>query len=206
MHPDIHDACQATISRASHTRTARVACASAHRESLATLDVTDRESDPYRSGSPMFRALMSGQSFYRCYEVMQLIHTADGNRPLVSAEEPARLFTTTFSPNRVQFSVTGGSQPSRVRLNQNFAAGWTSDAGPVVADPETGQPSVVLAPGQAGRFSFVFRPPGVLAGIAIMLLALGLSVWCWNSQLRAPATLAVSHSGARSSGDRAPAS
>ena len=164
---------------------------------------TDRTSDPYRPGSPMFRALMSDQSFYRCYEVMQLVHTADADRPLVSVEEPARIFATTFSPNRVEVNVVAGRDPARVRLNQNFAAGWRSDAGPVVADPETGQPSVELSPGRAGRFSFVFRPPGLLAGIAIMLLALGLSVWCRNSQLHVPATLA---SGARSSGDRAPAS
>jgi hypothetical protein len=74
-------------------------------------------------------------------------------------------------PNRIEFSVIGGREPSRVRLNQNFARGWRSTAGPVTADPEAGQPSVVLAPGQTGKHSFAFVPFGLFLGFGLGLAA-----------------------------------
>jgi hypothetical protein len=155
-----------------------------------TLQV-DRDSDPYQNGSPMFSALMAGRSFYRCYEVMQLVHTADPDHPLVSVsgDLDAKILASTFSPNRVEFSVVGGYNRSRVRLNQNFSSGWTSDAGPVVPDPVTGQPSVLLAPGQTGRFAFRFVPPGLLLGLMCGLGAAGLSAAVWNRRVGVPIAL-----------------
>ena len=139
----------------------------------------DADSSPSGWGSPMFRALMKDQSFYRCYEVMQTVRKADTTHQLVWTDGDARI-TSTFSPNQVDFSVTGGRTASRVRLNQNYAPGWSSDAGVVQPDPETGQPSVVLRPGQTGTYSFLFTAPGLLVGYALALLGLGVAAYAWT--------------------------
>jgi hypothetical protein len=138
------------------------------------------DSSPSEWGSPMFRALMRDQSFYRCYEVMQAARKADTTHPLVWTDGDARITSTTFSPNQVDFSVTAGRTASRVRLNQNYAAGWNSEAGVVQPDPETGQPSMVLRAGQAGTYSFLFAPPGLLVGCALALLGLGVAAYVWR--------------------------
>ena len=140
----------------------------------------DANSSPSGWGSPMFRALMKDQSFYRCYEVMQTVRKADTTHQLVWTDGDAQISSTTFSPNQVDFSVTGGRTPSRVRLNQNYAPGWSSDAGVVQPDPETGQPSVVLRPGQTGAYSFLFTAPGLLVGYALALLGLGAAMYAWS--------------------------
>jgi hypothetical protein len=151
--------------------------------------VTDADSNAAQWGSPMFRALMKGESFYRCYEIMQLARTADVTHPLIWLDGDAKLFTTRFSPNRVHFSVTGGRERSRVRLNQNFAVGWRSDAGDVEPDPETGQPSVVLGPGETGTFAFAFAPPGLFLGCSLGFVAVGASAYGWRRSTNPPATL-----------------
>ena len=145
--------------------------------------VTDADSRAALGGAPMFRTLMKGESFYRCYEVMQLARKADTTHPLIWLDGDAKIFTTRFSPNRIQFSVSGGREPSRVRLNQNFATGWRSDAGAVEPDPETGQPSVVLRPGETGTFSFVFVPSGLFLGCGLGLVAIGASAYGWRRRL-----------------------
>lgn len=157
--------------------------------------VTDTTSDPYRPGSPMYRTLAGGASFYRCYEVMQSVHTADVAHDLVWTTGPTRIFETRFSPNRVEFSVVGGLEPSRVRLNQNFSPGWRSDAGAVVPDPETGQPSVMLTPGQAGKFSFTFVPPGLFLGLGAGLLGIAASIFGWRLAPFRPSVLRGQFSG-----------
>lgn len=138
---------------------------------------------PSEWGSPMFRALMNGESFYRCYEVMQSVRKADIAHRLVWSEGNAEISTISFSPNQVDFTVTGGRTPSRVRLNQNFARGWHSDAGTVEPDPETGQPSVVIAPGRSGTFSFVFTPSGLLLGCGLGLFGIVAAVSSWHRRL-----------------------
>jgi len=143
----------------------------------ATLAV-NTTSSPSEWGSPMFRALMNGQSFYRCYEVMQTAPKADTVHPLVWSDD-GRQIETAFSPNQVDFAVTAAPAASRVRLNENFARGWHSDAGSVEPDPETGQPSVVIAAGRSGTFSFVFTPLGLLPGCALGLLGIGAAMYGW---------------------------
>jgi hypothetical protein len=101
----------------------------------------------------------------------------------------AKIFATRFSPNRINFSVSAGREQSRVRLNQNFAVGWRSDAGVVQPDPATGQPSVVLSAGKTGTFSFVFVPPGLFLGCGLGLLAIGASAYGWRRRPNPPATL-----------------
>ena len=142
--------------------------------------VTDAESRPSRAGSPMLRTLMKGESFFQCYEAMKLDRDADVTHPLIWHDGDANIFATEFSPNRIAFSVVGGHEPSRVRLNQNFAGGWKSDAGVVEPDPATGQPSVLLRPGETGRFAFVFVPPGLLLGCGLALVAIGVSAYGWR--------------------------
>ena len=86
-----------------------------------------------------------------------------------------RSATTTFSPNRIEFTAIGGGEPSRVSLNQNYARGWRSTAGPFTPTPEA-MGGVTLAPGQTGRFAFEFVPEGLWAGAGILVAAAGLSM------------------------------
>ena len=151
--------------------------------------VTDAHSSPSEWGSPMLRALMKGESFYRCYDVMQLARKADASRPLIWLDGDAQIIATSFSPNRVSFSIDQGREPSRVRLNQNFASGWRSDAGVVEPDPGTGQPSVVLAPGGSGTFSFTFVPPGLFVGFGLTLVGIVLAAYGWRRTFTPAATL-----------------
>jgi hypothetical protein len=142
--------------------------------------VTDADSKPSRWGSPMLRTLMKGESFFQCYEAMELDRRADVTHPLIWQSGDAKILGTEFSPNRVGFTVLGAPEPSRVRLNQNFAEGWKSDAGVVEPDPVTGQPSVVLRRGETGRFAFVFVPPGLYLGCGLALVAIAVSAYAWR--------------------------
>jgi hypothetical protein len=147
----------------------------------------DRDSNPYRPGSPMLRALMADQSFFSCYESLQVKRTADGDHPLVYADGDVTVSDVRFSPNEVSFSAVSGSAPSRVYLNQNFANGWTSTAGPVAREQGTDRLSVALVPGQTGRFVFRFTPPGLWVGTMIAAIAAAASsvVWLRGRRLRA---------------------
>jgi hypothetical protein len=132
----------------------------------------------------MLHALMNDQVVMWCYEVLQLKRGADDVRPLVWTEGPAKISDVAFTPNRVQFSAIGGPERTRVFLNQNYAEGWRSTAGPVRLDPQAGgRMYVELAPGQTGRFAFSFLPPGLWAGIAILALAFAASAVAWHRRL-----------------------
>ncbi|PYR17084.1 MAG: hypothetical protein DMF98_27430 [Acidobacteria bacterium] len=136
--------------------------------------------------SPMLRALMRGQAVLYCDESLQLTRGADSARPLVWSDERSKISSIVFTPNRVQFSAVGGFEPSRVYLNQNYAAGWRSTAGPVLLDPrDGGRPYVQLAPGQTGRFAFSFMPPGLVPGTIVLVVALVTSRLLWHRHLPA---------------------
>lgn len=137
--------------------------------------VTDSESNAYRDGSPMFTSLMNDRSFYYCYESLQLMHTATADERLVIVDGDAQLTRTDFSPNRIEFTVMGGRSPSRVFLNQNYAKGWSSTAGPFTPTKET-LPGVTLAPGQTGTFSFSFVPEGLWLGLGVFVAAVAMSL------------------------------
>jgi hypothetical protein len=145
-----------------------------------TAIVTDGDSRPSRPNSPMVRALMSDRAFYNCYESLQLIHTSDPRNPLVFTDGKSKLFESTFSPNRIEFAVIGGNEPSRILFNQNYAPGWRSTLGPVTVDPQYGKPAVALARSQVGRFAFVFAPPGLALGMALLALAIAGSAVAWK--------------------------
>jgi hypothetical protein len=133
--------------------------------------------NPYQPNAPMLHALMNDQAVMWCYEVIQLKRGADDVRQLVWTDGPAKISDVAFTPNRVQFSAIGGSERTRVFLNQNYYAGWRSDAGPVQLDPQAGgRMYVELAPGQTGRFSFSFFPPGLWVGVVLFVLAVAGSV------------------------------
>jgi hypothetical protein len=148
--------------------------------------------DPALSGwapnSPMLRALMRDRAVWSCYESLQLTRGADFERPLVWSDGRSTISSIVFTPNRVQFSAVGGFESSRVYLNQNYATGWRSTAGPVLLDPrDGGRPYVQLAPGQTGRFAFSFVPPGLVAGTVLLVVALVASRLLWRRHLPAVA-------------------
>jgi hypothetical protein len=143
----------------------------------------DRVTSAYGPDSPMLSALMEGKTFYNCYESLQLRHTADPDRPLIFNDGKSKLVQTEFSPNRIQFSAVAGSDSSEIFLNQNYARGWQSTAGQVTPDPHNGMPSVKLLPGQAGRFSFRFVPPGLILSLLPFFGAVVGSAVFWNKRL-----------------------
>ena len=140
--------------------------------------------NPYLANAPMLHALMNDQVVMWCYEVLQLKRGADDVRPLVWTDGPAKISDVAFTPNKVQFSAIGGPERTRVFLNQNYAEGWRSTAGPVRLDPQAGgRMYVELAPGQTGQFAFSFVPPGLWAGIVTLALALVASGVAWHRRL-----------------------
>ena len=143
----------------------------------------DRDSSPYEPNSPMFRGLMNDRSFYACYEPLQLIHTADGDHPLIFSDGGSTIFETVFSPNRIEFTVLGGTEPSSVFLNQNYSPGWNSTLAPVTLDAEYDKPAATIEGGQAGRFSFTFVPDGLGIGVVLFVVAVAGSVWAWKREL-----------------------
>jgi hypothetical protein len=148
-----------------------------------TAIVTDGDSRSSRPNSPMLRGLMSDRAFYNCYESLQLIRTSDSKNPLLFTDGKSKLFGTTFSPNRIEFAVAGGNEPSRILFNQNYAPGWRSTLGPVTLDPQYGKPAVALVRGQTGKFAFVFVPPGLALGMALLALAIAGSAFAWKRVL-----------------------
>jgi hypothetical protein len=144
----------------------------------------DAPVDPYVPNAPMLRALMADHAVMWCYEGLQLTHGADLERPLVWSSGQAKISDVAFTPNRVEFSVIGTADRSRIFLNQNYAPGWRSSAGAVQLDPQAGgRMFVELAPGQTGRFAFSFVPPGLMLGTVLLLAAVLASVFAWNRTL-----------------------
>lgn len=129
--------------------------------------------------SPLFRSLLEGVSTVNCGEPIGPKRVATPGTPLLSGDGAVTFFDSAFSPNRVVARVVAGRDGGRVILNQNYAQGWSSTAGPVVRDAG-GRPSVLLSPGFAGSVAFSFRPPAVWPGVALFVVAVGLSVLAWR--------------------------
>jgi hypothetical protein len=121
---------------------------------------------------------------HSCTEPLQLMRGADAGRPLLWSEDNATISDIVFTPNRVQFAVVGGFAPAKVYLNQNYAPGWRSNAGPVLLDPASGGKMYVqLAAGQTGTFAFSFVPPALTSGVMLFVVALVASALAWNLAL-----------------------
>ena len=131
----------------------------------------------------MLRALVEHRAFFHCYESLQLYRASDPDRAHLFLQGNARLSDVDFSPNRLAFNVFGGSEPARVLMNYNWGPGWSSDAGPIELIGDPGKlATVAIAPGQTGRYEFVFTPPGVYAGAAIVIIAALASAVLWRKR------------------------
>jgi hypothetical protein len=145
---------------------------------------TDGHSSAYTPDSPMLRALMADRSFFNCYESLQLARGAGADRPQVfGGGSSARVADLDFTPNRLSFSVTEGAEPARVILNQNWAPGWSSSAGSIQPPPRTELASITIPPGQSGRYTFSFVPPGLYTGMAMFVLGLIVTALMWRRRL-----------------------
>jgi hypothetical protein len=145
---------------------------------------TDARQSPYERGSPMLRALMENRSFFSCYESLQLVRGAVPDRPQVfEKSDTTRMHSVTFSPNSMRFTVNAGAQDSLVMLNQNWAPGWTTDAGPLVVGAPTELSGVTVPAAQSGTYRFSFVPPYFWAGMAIFAIAIALSVAGWRRRV-----------------------
>jgi hypothetical protein len=144
---------------------------------------TDGESNAYTPDSPMLRALTDNRLFFYCYESLQTFRTALPDRPLIYTDGLSDLIATRFSPNRLEFSVRAGTQPSKVLLNQNWSPGWTTDAGALDASSRETMASVVIEPDGSGTYAFTFFPPGLWLGTGLFLAACAASVGLWGRRL-----------------------
>ncbi len=147
---------------------------------------TDQQTNAYSPGSPMLRALVEHRAFFYCYESLQVHRASDPNRLLLWVEGTARVTDVTFSPNRVEFNVFGGPEPAKLRLNHNWAPGWSSTVGPIELFGEPGKlATVTIPPGLTGRYEFSFTPPGLTAGLLIFAGAMMVSALAWRARTRA---------------------
>ena len=132
----------------------------------------------------MLDSMMAGVSPLNCYEPLRARTVAYPGPVAISGEGGVTLSESTFSPNRVTATVTVGRDPARVVLNQNFAQGWSTNVGTAERDPNSRRPSVLLPAGYTGPVSFTFVPPGLGAGLAIWVIAVGLTVALWKTRGR----------------------
>jgi len=145
---------------------------------------SDADSSPYTAGSPMLRALMSDRSFFNCYESLQLARGAGPGKPQVFDANPsARVTDLDFSPNRLTFAVTDRGDEARVVLNQNWAPGWTTDAGPITVGRLTELSTVAIPAGRGGRYAFTFTPPWFYGGVAVFVVAMIATFLGWRRRL-----------------------
>jgi hypothetical protein len=132
----------------------------------------------------MLDSMLAGLSALDCYEPLRVSSVAQPGPMAISGEGDVTITDQTFSPNRVMARVVVGREPARVILNENFAAGWTSNAGRVRAALPTRQPSVVLPAGYSDVVAFSYAPPGLGIGLAILVVAAGISVVVWARSKR----------------------
>ena len=143
------------------------------------------DASPYAPGSPMLRALMADRSFFTCYESLQLAHGSGPNVPQVFDANPGnRVGGLDVTPNELAFTVAAGASEARVVLNQNWAPGWTSSVGPITPPKPTELASVIVPAAETGRYRFSFRPPWLLTGVGIFLIAIAATWVAWRRRMR----------------------
>ena len=143
------------------------------------------DESPYAPGSPMLRALMQDRSFFTCYESLQLAHGSGPGRPQVFDANPGdRVTGLDVTPNELTFTVADGASDARVVLNQNWAPGWTSDAGPIVPPKPTELATVTVPSGHIGQYRFSFRPPWLGTGFGVFAIAVAITWLGWRRRMR----------------------
>jgi hypothetical protein len=135
------------------------------------------------SHSPMLIAIMENRAIVRCYEPLQLPGTIDATRPVIFPDSHARIADLAFAPGRIQFRAQAGEEAGRLYLNERYVKGWHSSLGDFTMEPQTGLAYVTLRPGETGRFTFWFTPPGLAAGVALLAVGLALSAMIWRRSL-----------------------
>ena len=130
--------------------------------------------------SYMLDSMLAGVSPLDCYEPLKVKSVAQPGPMAITGEGDVTMTDQTFSPNRVTARAVVGTEPARVLLNENFTAGWTSNAGRVRAALPTRQPSVELPAGYSAIVSFSYVPPGLWMGLGILAVAVSLSVVAWR--------------------------
>ena len=128
----------------------------------------------------MLDSMLAGFSPLDCYEPLKVKSAAQPGPMAITGEGDVTITEQTFSPNRVTARVVVGQEPGRLILNENLAAGWTSNAGRVRAAPPTRRPSVTLPAGYSGIVTFSYVPPGLWVGLAIFVAAAGVSGMVWR--------------------------
>ena len=141
----------------------------------------EADASPYTPDSPMLRALMANRSFFACYESLQLARGAVADRPPVfDANEASRVGSVEFTPNQLTFTLEAAPHASTVVLNQNWAPGWTSNAGPIELPKTTELARVNVPPERSGRYTFSFVPPGFYGGLILFGLTLAAGALLWR--------------------------
>lgn len=143
----------------------------------------DAATDGWAPDSPMVRGLFGNRGVLRCNEPFHLPGSVDPAAGILLASGGADVAGVRFSPNRIEFDVTATGSDGRITMNQRFARGWRSSAGPLAIDGATGLAYVRLPAGSAGRHAFAFTPPGLYAGIGLFALGLLTAGWSWRRRL-----------------------
>lgn len=145
--------------------------------------VLDPHTDGWAPGSPMLRGLMSNQGVLRCNEPFHLRGHVRPDEPILFGDAGAVVSDIGFLPDRIDFAVSTEAGGWRVIMNQRYAPGWRSSAGPVAIDPWTRLAYVALAPASTGHYAFTFTPPGLGVGMALAGLGVLLAAGCWRRRL-----------------------
>jgi hypothetical protein len=143
----------------------------------------DPDTDGFALDSPMFRGLLNNRGVLRCNEPLHLPGSVDAAQPILFADGHASISRVNFTPNRIDFAVVTRGGPGRVFMNQRYAAGWSSTAGPIAIDDATGLPYVAIPSTATGSYAFSFAPVGLAAGLLALMSGLALAAATWRRQL-----------------------
>lgn len=130
--------------------------------------------------SNFMRSMAEGVSALNCYEQLIVKRIAQPGAEAIGGSSGATVSASAFSPNRVTTSARSEADGGRVVLNENFLDGWSTSAGSIQRDPDSGRPSTTLAAGFDGPITFSFSPEGFGAGVAIWLGAVAAAVFLWR--------------------------
>jgi hypothetical protein len=143
----------------------------------------DRHTDGWAPGSPMLRGLMSNEGVLRCNEPFHLRGNVRPDVSILFGDAGAVVSDIGFLPDRIDFAVSTEAGGWRVIMNQRYAPGWRSSAGPLAIDPWTRLAYVALAPASTGQYAFTFTPPGLGVGMALAGLGVLLAAGCARLRL-----------------------